>query len=659
MADTTRTTRSDHRRARHLLAALALAVTALGLTVAPGAGPASADGNEAPGAPPAFRSLTAGDIHTCVVLGGTVRCWGWGASGQLGTGTSFARGNGPLDMGAFLTPAALGAGRTATAVTAGAEHTCALLDNSTIKCWGQNADGQLGQGDTTDRGDNANEMGDNLPAVSLGSGRTATAVAAGANHTCALLDNGTVKCWGRNGNGQLGLGDTTQRGDEANEMGGSLLSVSLGTGRTATAVAAGTNHTCALLDDATVKCWGGGIFGQLGLGDIADRGNQPNEMGDALPAVDLGPNRTATAISAGEFHTCALLDNGNVKCWGNNADGQLGQGDTANRGDAPGEMGTSLPPVSLGANRTATAVTTGGSHTCALLDNANVKCWGDNAFGQLGQGDTANRGDAAGEMGGSLPPVALGSGRTVLAVSSGEDHVCAVLDNATLKCWGDNFGGILGSEDSLKRGDGPGEMGDNLPVVFLPPAGTLNGTVRDAVSNDPIPGAMVVALRTSDFGLAASAIADANGDFQTHAPPGDYFYYLLDPEAGHDDGFFGAPLTITVFDGSNSTLPLTMEPLRGAFSGTVTDQATGAGIGSVQVYAIGTTGLVRAATTAFDGTYTVADLPVGTYHAVFVDGAGRRLAEYWPDSPDFGGSDPFNVTAGDTTTGIDAALFKP
>ncbi|MCB1017913.1 MAG: carboxypeptidase regulatory-like domain-containing protein, partial [Acidimicrobiales bacterium] len=138
-----------------------------------------------------------------------------------------------------------------------------------------------------------------------------------------------------------------------------------------------------------------------------------------------------------------------------------------------------------------------------------------------------------------------------------------------------------------------------------------------------------------------------------------YFYYLLDPEAGHDDGFFGAPLTITVFDGSNSTLPLTMEPLRGAFSGTVTDQATGAGIGSVQVYAIGTTGLVRAATTAFDGTYTVAELPVGTYHAVFVDGAGRRLAEYWPDSPDFGGSDPFNVTAGDTTTGIDAALFKP
>ncbi|HMQ26612.1 MAG TPA: hypothetical protein PKA98_11545, partial [Acidimicrobiales bacterium] len=597
MADTTRTTRHDHLRARRLLATLLLAVSVLGLTAAPGAGPAGADSNEAPGAPPAFRSVTAGGEHTCVILGGTVRCWGDGRFGQLGTGATSDRGDGPLEMGAFLTPPPLGAGRTATAISAGWLHTCALLDNGTVKCWGYNGSGGLGLGDEDDRGDGPGEMGDDLPAVNLGTGRTATAISAGSEHTCALLDNATVKCWGWNAFGQLGLGDTLDRGDGPGEMGNALPAVSLGTDRTATAISAGLEHTCALLDNATVKCWGNNVDGVLGLGDEVDRGGAAGQMGDDLPPVSLGAARTTTAVSTGWRHTCALLDNATVKCWGDNQTGQLGQGDTDDRGDDAGEMGGTLPAVNLGSGRTATAITTGRNHTCVRLDTANVKCWGDNQEGQLGLGDTANRGDGAGEMGGFLPPSAVGTGRSALAVTAGNDHVCVVLDNATLKCWGDNTSGRLGYEDTFPRGDGPGEMGDNLPVVFLPPAGLLNGTVRDAVSDAPIPGAMVVALRTSDFSLGASAIADANGDFQTHAPPGDYFYYLLDPEAGHDDGFFGAPLTITVSDGSNSTLPLTMEPLRGAFSGTVTDQATGAGLGSVQVYAIGGPGLVASATT--------------------------------------------------------------
>ena len=115
-----------------------------------------------------------------------------------------------------------------------------------MKCWGYNGDGELGLGDTTSRGDGwPGEMGDNLPAVDLGTGRTATAIAAGGNHTCALLDDATVKCWGFNGYGQLGLGDTVARGDEVGAMGDSLPAVDLGTGRTAVAIAAGSNHTCA------------------------------------------------------------------------------------------------------------------------------------------------------------------------------------------------------------------------------------------------------------------------------------------------------------------------------------------------------------------------------------------------------------------------------
>ena len=208
---------------------------------------------------------------------------------------------------------------------------------------GRQRHGQLGLGDTGNRGDDPGEMGDNLPAVDLGTGRTATAISAGGDHTCALLDNGAVKCWGDNGYGQLGLGDTANRGDDAGEMGDNLPAVDLGTGRTATAISAGDDHTCALLDNGTVKCWGANTIGQLGLGDTANRGDGPGEMGDNLPAVDLGTGRTATAISAGGSHTCALLDNGAVKCWGYNTSGQLGLGDTEHRGDEPARWATTCP----------------------------------------------------------------------------------------------------------------------------------------------------------------------------------------------------------------------------------------------------------------------------------------------------------------------------
>jgi alpha-tubulin suppressor-like RCC1 family protein len=377
-------------------------------------------------------------------------------------------------MGSALPTASLGTGRTATALTAGI-HTCALLDNAQIKCWGWNLYGQLGLGDTNSRGDGPGEMGDALPAVALGSGRTATAVAAGLWHTCAILDNGQVKCWGFNGSGQLGLGDTASRGDQSGEMGDNLPVVALGTGRTATAISAGGRHTCVRLDNGQVKCWGDGFHGELGLGDIANRGDQTGEMGDSLPAVSLGTGRTATAISAGDRHTCARLDNGQVKCWGENTAGQLGLGDTAWRGRAAGQMGDSLPAVTLGTGRTATAVSASGGdsmggngYTCALLDNAQIKCWGSNDSGRLGLGDTANRGDQSGEMGDSLPIVALATGLTATKMSAGwGGHACAILGNGLIKCWGANGSGQLGLGDTAARGDGANEMGDNLPAVVL------------------------------------------------------------------------------------------------------------------------------------------------------------------------------------------------
>lgn len=165
---------------------------------------------------------------------------------------------------------------------------CAILSDGSLKCWGFNTDGGLGLGDTEHRGDNTAEMRDNLPAVDLGTGRTATAVRSSFAHTCAILDNGSLKCWGRNSLGHLGQGDTNNRGDNSNEMGDNLPAIDLGTSRTAQAIAGGLyNSTCALLDDNSIKCWGHNSFGQLGLEDTNHRGDAPNEMGDNLPTVKL------------------------------------------------------------------------------------------------------------------------------------------------------------------------------------------------------------------------------------------------------------------------------------------------------------------------------------------------------------------------------------
>ena len=195
-----------------------------------------------------------------------------------------------------------------------------------MKCWGRNVWGQLGKTQTGNTGDGAGEMGDFLPAIDVGTQDAVTAVATGAAHTCAILDTGAVKCWGDNASGKLGLGDTIDRGDMAGQMGAVLPAVDLGTGRTATAIAAGGNHTCAILDTGAVKCWGENGSGQLGQGNTADRGDGPGEMGDNLAPIDLGTGRTATAIAAGAGHTCAVLDDGDIKCWGQNGSGQLGPG---------------------------------------------------------------------------------------------------------------------------------------------------------------------------------------------------------------------------------------------------------------------------------------------------------------------------------------------
>ena len=176
-------------------------------------------------------------------------------------------------------------------------------------------------------------------------------LAAGRSHACASLASGAVVCWGGNDHGQLGLGHAHVVGDSPGDLPGRLAPVALGSGARAVDIAAGGRHTCVVFDTGQVKCWGDNGSGQLGLGDTNHRSDEPGELGDALPAVDLGKNRTAVSVAAGGTHTCALLDDGSVKCWGGNTRGQLGIGDNIARGDDPCEMGDDLPAVNLGGAR--------------------------------------------------------------------------------------------------------------------------------------------------------------------------------------------------------------------------------------------------------------------------------------------------------------------
>ncbi len=332
-------------------------------------------------------------------------------------------------------------------VKVGQYFACALYDEGSVKCWGNNGNGQLGLGSTATIGDSGVEVGSANNFVNLGTGRTATKISVGLTHACAILDNATTKCWGNGGNGRLGKGNTSSLGDGANEMGDNLTAISLGTGRTATEIYALGAHTCALLDNSDLKCWGQNTYGQLGYQDTNSRGDTANEMGDNLLAVDLGTSRTATKVVGGLDFTCALLDNATVKCWGRNQRGQLGKDSIVNLGDGAAEMGNNLTAINIGAGRTALDIVALYESVCVRRDNNTMICWGRNNNGQIGIGSTgganANIGDAGGEMA-AIASINLAAGFGTLAkIYSNGRSACAEDTVNVVKCWGYNAYGQL------------------------------------------------------------------------------------------------------------------------------------------------------------------------------------------------------------------------
>ncbi len=342
-----------------------------------------------------FSSVSAGKNHTCATdNSSSATCWGLGSHGQLGYSSSGARSQ--------LTPISVSGISTATVVSAGRSHTCAVLSGGTVKCWGHGGYGQLGY--------SSSGTSSQLTPISVSDISTAISVSAVHYHTCAILSGGTLKCWGRGSNGQLGYsssGTSTQ-----------YTPISVSGISTATAVSAGELHTCAVLFGGTVKCWGYGYYGQLGYSSSG--------TSSQYTPISVSGISTAIAVSAGDSHTCAVLSGGTVKCWGSG--GKLGNGSSISQ----------YTPVSVSGISTATAVSAGNNHTCAVLSGGTVKCWGSGDYGQLGNGSSSYQ----------YTPVTVSGISTATAVSAGGSHTCAVLSGGTVKCWGYGGYGQLGNGSS-------------------------------------------------------------------------------------------------------------------------------------------------------------------------------------------------------------------
>ena len=271
--------------------------------------------------------------------------------------------------------------------------------------------------------------------MDLGDSFDAIRVYVGWYHTCAVSNLGESKCFGRNNNGQLGIGSTAQRGDGGNEMGNNLVAIDWGTDFEVEQMCLGFYHTCALSTNAEMKCIGNNGYGQLGYGYTTNLGDSTSELGDALPVIDLGDDFDTVQIQCGSYFTCARSSNGEMKCWGEAENGQLGQGDTFRRGDESGEMGNSLPAINLGSGFEAATMTAGTDFVCALSTSGDIKCFGENGNGQLGYGDTSDRGKTPNTIGENVPTVDLGTDFVVKDVAAGHLFTCATSNNATMKCW--------------------------------------------------------------------------------------------------------------------------------------------------------------------------------------------------------------------------------
>ena len=288
----------------------------------------------------------------------------------------------------------------AVAVDIAFGRSCALMSDKSIQCWGRTANSYLAS-----------------PTHVAGIAG-ATAIAVGTNHTCAILGTGSVKCWGLNSYGQLGDGTRTDR----------LTPVDVVGITNATAIEVGRSHTCALLDSGSVKCWGWNIYGEVGIGDLT--------LYQTNPVLVKGL-ANVVAISLGDAHSCALLSNGSVKCWGYNNSAQLGNLYKTNQSSPGPVYELSGPKSEILWLSNVISISAGGNSTCALLVNGSVKCWGSGANSWSGNG-FADQAKGAVLARTGFPEV------LATQLSTGSGGACITTTSNGVLCWGENTKGELG-----------------------------------------------------------------------------------------------------------------------------------------------------------------------------------------------------------------------
>ena len=364
-----------------------------------------------------IASIAGGWGHTCAVLeNGQARCWGSNSNGQLGDGTT-TNASRPVVVS---NPDGTGPLTGVREMDAANNTTCAVLDSGEAYCWGENSSGQLGTGSTDER---------HRPTlvsapIDAGAIEGVQHLSVGLNHACAIVGGAEVRCWGGNGSGALGDGTLMRRARPVSVID---PSVALRPLADVEQISTGDIHSCVLLTDGHVRCWGGDGTATPLLGNPDVRSSNvavpvSNDAGtDALTGVE--------AVTVGRAHTCALMESGQARCWGANGSGQLGDGTRTNRVlpvTVLNEDGTA-PLTGI------VQIDAGYGHTCAVLANGQARCWGDNSDGALGDGTAVLEKDlpvVVVDPSGSQPLV------DVATISSGSARTCAMLTSGQARCWG-------------------------------------------------------------------------------------------------------------------------------------------------------------------------------------------------------------------------------
>ncbi len=397
--------------------------------------------------------IAAGNSHSCAAtLDGRALCWGSGGNGRLGNGSTANNAT----PSAVVRPGSVPLTDVSQVVT-GEQHSCALLTTGTVTCWGLGTSGQIGRG-TASTSWVAIDVVLSVNGPSLSG---VTQISTGSMHTCAVRLDTTVACWGSNGSGRLGDGSTTQRNAPVDVLvspGGPSLSG-------VTAVAAGEDHTCALMADTTVQCWGQGTSGQLGNGLLAA----------STSPVTVSGLTGVSQLATGNAFTCALRLDSTVACWGSNGSGRLGDGTATSRVTPVDVLVTLGGPTLSGV----TQISTGSGHACARLDTGAVYCWGTGSYGRLGQGTNASQSSPIAATDTTTAPLA-----GIAQVAAGGSHSCVVTRDYVPLCWGRNSGGQLGDGTTTDR------WRADAATIFAANPGwpaTVTVTASDATGSTSVP----------------------------------------------------------------------------------------------------------------------------------------------------------------------------